>query len=220
MPVKARCPGCGKHISATDKAIGHKAKCPGCGHVIEFHADAESLSEDKERSALEFLERGAIPPHPQANPLDGLKNSAAAPASSEALPADGEPQEEPASAAALPTPSASKTKTSVTTIDRMMAKTSRYTTLRVLAAVCFVVGLGVAILIFLGGATGLVILSIQGHALPGVGVFVLSLVLAGVAFLAAKVAGDILRVAADVGDETRRIHQMLDEHLGNHRERV
>ena len=220
MPVKARCPGCGKHISGPDKAMGHKARCPACGHVVEFHADAESLSEDKERSALAFLERGAIPPHLKAAPLEDqiVEAAPAAPSSAEALPADGEPQEEPAPAAA--TPSASKTKTSVTTIDRMMAKSSRYTALRVLAAVCFVVGLGLAILVFVGGATGLVILSITGHALPGLGVFVLSLILGGVVLLAAKVTGDVLRLAADVGDETRRIHQMLDEHLGNHRERV
>jgi hypothetical protein len=214
MSVKARCPGCGQHISGPDKALGHKAKCPGCGHVVEFHADAESLSEDKERSALEFLEHGAIPPHLKADAADALKDAQAASASAEPLPAEDEP------AAAVATPSASKTQTSVTTIDRMIAKSSRYTTLRVLAAVCFVAGLGLGILVFLGGATGLVILSITGRAPAGVGVFVLSLMLAGVAFLAGKVMADLLRVAADVGDETRRIHQMLDEHLGNHRERV
>jgi len=216
MPVKARCPGCGKHVSAPDKAIGRKAKCPDCGHLIEFHADAESLSEDKERSALAFLERGTGAP-PKAGPLDGPKTPAAATDADLGAPAAAVEVAEEAAPGALATPSTSKTRTSVTTIDRMIARTSRHKTLRVLAAVCFVVGLGLAILIFLGGATGLVVLSIQGHALPGVGVFVLSLVLAGVTFLAAKVVGDVLRVAADVGDETRRIHQMLDEHLGNHK---
>jgi len=107
----------------------------------------------------------------------------------------------------------SMSRTSVTTIDRMLARTSPYDGLRVLAAIFFGVGVALAVLVFLVGLAGLAILSVRGFPLTGVGVFVLGLMIGPLLFLGGKTAGELLRLWADVGDRTRQMAQRLEESL-------
>jgi len=107
----------------------------------------------------------------------------------------------------------SVSRTSVTTIDRMLARTSPYDGLRVLAAVFFGVGVAAGVLIFLVGLAGLAILSVRGFPLQGVGVFVLGLMIGPFLFLGGKTVGELLRLWADIGDRTRQMAQKLEESL-------
>jgi len=107
----------------------------------------------------------------------------------------------------------SVSRTSVTTIDRMLARTSPYDGLRVLAAVFFGVGVAAGVLIFLVGLAGLAIFSVRGFPLAGVGVFVLGLMIGPFLFLSGKTVGELLRLWADVGDRTRQMAQKLEESL-------
>ncbi len=200
MPVRARCPGCGKQVAGPDKAAGRKARCPDCGGVIEFRSEATPGAPgggaDGPGGALASLAQSVA----EATPAGG--------AAAETAPAGGP--------AAAPTPTPSATKASVTTIGRMLARTSPYQSLRLMAAVCFAAGAGLAVLVFIAGLAMLVIAATTGSPWVGVAVFLGAILLAGLVVLGARVAGDLLRLAADVGDETRRSMQILEE-LRNHR---
>jgi len=208
MPVKAQCPGCGKQVSAPDKALGRKAKCPDCGQIIEFRADASPGPADgaaRAEQALASLVKGgsavaaAGALEPESPPADSAGGSAAA-----------------AAVAAAPTPATPSTKTSVTTIDRLIARTSPYRSMRLMGAIGFAAGVGLAVVCFIGGLATLVLVAMAGQPWLGVAIFVATLVLAALVFLGSKMLGDLVRLAADVGDETRRNTQMLEE-LRNHR---
>lgn len=194
MPISATCSGCGKTIAAPDSAAGHKAKCPQCGQVVTFSEDpAAALA-----AAVKAEERA--------------KPSAESVADVLAKKASGEAAD---TAAATPTParSGAPSKHSTTTVSRMLARTSPYGTLRLLAAVIFGVGMTVSILMFLAGLGALVLLAPRWDPWGAVGVFVAALILAVTFFLGAKTASELVRLWADVGDRTRHMAQMLEESL-------
>ena len=95
----------------------------------------------------------------------------------------------------------------------MLARTSPYGTLRLLAAIIFGVGVTVSILVFLGGLAALVLLATSGQPLLAVGGFIGALVLTVMLFLGSKTASELVRLWADVGDRTRHMAQMLEESL-------
>ena len=195
MPISATCSGCGKTISAPDSAAGHKAKCPQCGQVVTFSEDpAAALA-----AAVKAEERAK----PTAeSPADVLAEKPSGQAADSA-------------AAAVPTParSGAPSKHSTATVSRMLARTSPYGTLRLLAAILFGVGMTVSILVFLTGLGALVMLATGGNPWIAVGVFVGALILTVTLFLGAKTVSELLRLWADVGDRTRHMAQMLEESL-------
>jgi hypothetical protein len=95
----------------------------------------------------------------------------------------------------------------------MLAKTSPYGGLRLLSAVAFGVGVTLAALTLLGGLAGLIVLSVGGNPVVGVSTFLGALVAAVVIFLVAKIANEMLRLWADVGDRMRQMTQMLEDSL-------
>jgi hypothetical protein len=119
-------------------------------------------------------------------------------------------------AVAEPTPSSRSAAghTSATTIDRMIARTSPYGSLRLMSAIIFGVGVAMAAILLLGGLAGLIIISTRyGQPLIAVGAFVGAVVAALVLFVGAKTASDLVRLWADVGDRARQMAQMLEESL-------
>jgi len=111
--------------------------------------------------------------------------------------------------AAVRAPSA--TRGPATTIDRMLAQTSPYGSLRLLAPIILGIGIGLGGLVFLAGLAALIVVSMRGSPLAGVGVFVAGLILAVLMILGAKVGSDLLRLGADVGDRTRQILHSLED---------
>jgi len=195
MPISTRCPGCGQTIAAPDSAAGHKAKCPKCGGVIRI---------------------------PSADPTAALAaalSSRSAPggvAVAEVQVVLKEGSGEESRAASEPTPSSriAAGHTSATTVDRMIARTSPYGSLRLMSAIIFGVGVAMAALLLLGGLSGLIIISTRyGQPLIAVGAFVGAVVAALVLFVGAKTASDLVRLWADVGDRARQMAQMLEESL-------
>jgi phage FluMu protein Com len=207
MPISTTCPGCGKVIAGPDSAAGHKARCPLCKGVVEFPRAAE------------------------ANPAAALAAAMAAkaqPESAGAAMAQAVAEEESGSRGAAhaessptPTPSRSGSRSSrsaSTTVDRMLARTSPYDSLRLMAAIIFGVGIAVSVLVLLGGLGGLIVLSTAGSPWAGVGTFVGSLVLAVVLLLGARTVNELLRLWADVGDRARHMTQMFEDSLNRPRE--
>lgn len=190
MPISTRCPGCGKTIAAPDSAAGHKARCPKCGGVIQIP------TADRAADPAAALAAALAPKAPAggAHELAGL----------EAPAATGEESAPPNRA----TPSGSHPSR---TIDRMMARTSPYNSLRLMSAIIFGGGIALVALTFLGGLAALVMLAISGNSLIAIGAFVGGLVLAGLIFVAAKTVSDVARLSADVGDRTRQMAQILEE---------
>ncbi|MBE3100034.1 MAG: hypothetical protein IMZ44_23180 [Planctomycetes bacterium] len=201
MPVTANCPGCGKTISAPDAAAGRRARCPHCGGVVEIPSSlspvaelAAALSRPAEATAGAAAGRGpapapaaaavATPPveHPPTPRMPGSRNGAP-----------------------------SSTRTSATTLSRMLARTSPYRAVRLLAAITFGAGATLAILVLVGGLVALILVSMSGYPLIGAAVFVGSLVVALGVFLATKIASEMLGLWADVGDRVRQMTQMLED---------
>jgi len=183
MPIAATCPGCGKTISAPDSAAGHKAKCPHCGRVVPF----------------------------PDNPAAAL---AAAVRAEEKAGSDAEsPAGHPAGATPTPARAAAPSRHSTTTVSRMLARTSPYNTLRLLAAIIFGVGITVSVLVLLGALAALVMLATRGRPWEAAGVFAGALILAVMLFLGAKTVSELVRLWADVGDRTRHMAQMFEESL-------
>jgi hypothetical protein len=129
---------------------------------------------------------------------------------------EGPGEGSPAAAEPSPTPSSRSAAghTSATTIDRMIARTSPYGSLRLMSAIIFGVGVAMAAMLLLGGLAGLIIISTQyGQPLIAVGAFVGAVVGALVLFVGAKTVSDLVRLWADVGDRARQMAQMLEESL-------
>ena len=104
--------------------------------------------------------------------------------------------------------------TRTTTVDRLVARSSPYKSLRLLAAVAFGVGVVLAVLIALGGLVGLILVSLRGEPLIGVGVFVGAAVVAAGLFLGARVMNEMLGLLADMGDRMRQTTQILEDLAG------
>jgi ribosomal protein S27E len=195
MPISTKCPGCGQTIAAPDSAAGHKAKCPKCGGVIRIP------SPDPAAVLAAALSSRSAPGGAAVAEVQVLKEG---------------PGEE-SRAASEPTPSSRSAAghTSATTIDRMIARTSPYGSLRLMSAIIFGVGVAMAAILLLGGLSGLIIISTRyGQPLIAVGAFVGAAVAALVLFVGAKTASDLVRLWADVGDRARQMAQMLEESLG------
>lgn len=189
MSISATCPGCGKTIAAPDTAAGHKAKCPQCGAVVSIP--------DNRAAALAAALKAASPAKPDAeSPAEAAPEAAATPSPSRA---GGGP---------------SKHSGATTTVSRLLARTSPYGTLRLLAAIIFGVGIAVSVLTFLGGLGALIVLATGGNPWAAVGVFAGALVLAVAIFLGAKTVSELVRLWADVGDHARHMAQMLEESVG------
>lgn len=197
MPISTRCPGCGQTIAAPDSAAGHKAKCPKCGGVIRIPSTDPAAALAAALSSKAGPGGGAV-----AEVQVMLKEA---------------PGEESAAASEpSPTPSSRSAAghTSTTTIDRMIARTSPYGSLRLMSAIIFGVGVALAAVLLLGGLSGLIIISTQyGQPLIAVGAFVGAAVAALILFVGAKTASDLVRLWADVGDRARQMTQMLEESL-------
>lgn len=183
MPIAATCPGCGKTISAPDSAAGHKAKCPHCGRVVPF------------------------PDNPAAALAAAVRAEEKAGSGAES------PAGHPAGATPTPARAAAPSRHSTTTVSRMLARTSPYNTLRLLAAIIFGVGITVSVLVLLGALAALVMLATRGRPWEAAGVFAGALILAVMLFLGAKTVSELVRLWADVGDRTRHMAQMFEESL-------
>jgi hypothetical protein len=95
----------------------------------------------------------------------------------------------------------------------MLARTSPYKGLRLMATIVFGVGATLAVLVAVGGLVGLILVSLSDNPLIGVGVFIgAGLVGAGI-FLGAKVLNEVLGLWADVGDRMRQTSQLLEDLL-------
>jgi hypothetical protein len=128
---------------------------------------------------------------------------------------EGPGEESPAAAEPSPTPSSRSSRASTTTIDRMIARTSPYGSLRLMSAIIFAVGVALAAIVLLGGLAALIVIatSKDGSPLIAVAWFVGAVVAALVLFVGAKTASDLVRLWADVGDRARQVAQMLEESL-------
>ena len=196
MPITANCPGCGKTISAPDAAAGRMARCPHCGGVVEIPLSGSPVAAALGRSAE--ATGGAAAGRPPAP----------APAAAGVRPIEHSPTPR---TPGFRNGSLSSTRTSATTRSRMLARTSPYRTVRLLAAITFGMGATLAVLVFVGGLVALVLVSMSGYPLVAAAVFVGSLVAALGVFLAAKIVSEVLGLWADVGDRVRQMTQMLED---------
>lgn len=208
MPITANCPGCGQVIAAPDSAAGRKARCPHCGAVVDIPvagAPVQELAVALGRSA-----QGKVGEAGAAETTNLATAVATPPAAEQAL-------TPPTSSLRATTPrlngSLSSSRTSATTVDRMLARTSPYKGLRLMATIVFGVGATLAVLVAVGGLVGLILVSLSDNPLIGVGVFIgAGLVGAGI-FLGAKVLNEVLGLWADVGDRMRQTSQLLEDLL-------
>jgi hypothetical protein len=190
MTISTTCPGCGVTIAAPETAAGHKARCPHCGAVVPIPALAATIG----------------------GPTGGPDAASAAPAAPEEAPLHflAETIEAPSS-----TPSRigghSSTMHAATTVDRLLARSSPYSRIRLLAAIHFGVGIVVAILLFLAGMVGMIFLSTSGTPVQGVLVFAGGLILAGLTLLGSITLSEMLRLWADVGDRARSSTALLED---------
>ena len=173
------------------------ATCPGCGKIISA---PDSAAGHKAKC-------------PQCGEVVTFPDDPAA-ALAAAVAAEG---------AAAPTPAPARAggpskQSSTTTVSRMLARTSPYDTLRLLAAIIFGVGIAVSVLVFLGGLGALILLATGGQPGLAAGVFAGALILAVMLLLGAKTASELVRLWADVGDRARHVAQMLEESLNQPRD--
>ena len=178
------------------------ANCSGCGKTI---AAPDSAAGRKARC-------------PHCNAIVDIPGGAANVAVAVATPPVAEPAlTPPSSVLRPPTPrlngSLSSSRTSATTIDRMLARTSPYKSLRLMAAIVFGAGAVLAALIGVGGLVGLILVSLSGSPLVGIGVFVGAIAVAAGIFLGAKILSELLGLWADMGDRTRQMAQLLEDSL-------
>ena len=220
MTISVKCPECGKRLSGPDSAAGRKVKCPKCGHVAQFpEAGGDADAADPQAAAPPKGGRASTADLAQA------LSSPSAPAESKPSAAE-EPSGRAGDEAAGDAPSSSLTagggtlpsRRASTTMSRMLARSSPYKTLRLLGVIIFATGIVVAVLVFLGGLTGLIIGSMAGlHPALTVGMFVGALVLAAVVLLVGKAAGELIRLWADVGDRARHLTMMVEEQVAQQR---
>ena len=188
MSVTTKCPGCQKTIAAPDSAAGHKARCPDCGAIVEIPGAASPRSDAAQ---------------PAATPSD-------LPVTPVVISANDRPS-------AVRNGSHSPTR-STTAVGRLMLRTSPYGMLRTLASAIFGVGIALASLVFLGGLTALIVLSVGGQPKIGIGSFVGGLILAGLLLLWTRIVNEVLRLWADVGDRMRQMTAMLEDSLNRPRD--
>jgi hypothetical protein len=188
MSVTTKCPGCQKTIAAPDSAAGHKARCPDCGAVVEI-PQAVAVGPDAAQAV--------------ATPSD-------LPVTPVVISASDRPS-------AVRNGSRSSTH-STTAVGRLMSRTSPYGMMRTLALAIFGVGIALAVLVLLGGLTALIVLSVGGRPLIGIGSFVGGLVLAGLILLWTRILNEVLRLWADVGDRMRQMTAMLEDSLNRPRD--
>jgi len=100
---------------------------------------------------------------------------------------------------------------SATTIDRLVARTSPYGLLRLMAPILLGLGIGLGGVVFLVGLASLIVVARRGSPLLGVVAFVGGLVVAALLVLGGKILSDLVRLGADLGDKTRFIVQYLEE---------
>ena len=162
--------------------------CPGCGKEMEAPDKAAG--------------RKARCPHCRS--VVEIPGEAAA-ASGEAAPT---PVLEAALArSATPSPLAG----SATTIERLVARTSPYGLLRLMAPILMGLGVGLGGVVFLVGLASLIVVARQGSPLLGIVAFVGGLVVGALLVLGGKILSDLVRLGADLGDKTRFIVQYLEE---------
>lgn len=208
MPITANCLGCGQTIAAPDSAAGRKARCPHCSAVVDIPAAAAAVQE-----LAAAVGRAAHAKVGEAGGAEAGTAVATPPAAERALtpPSPGLRAITPRSNGSL-----SSSRTSSTTIDRLIARTSPYKSLRLLAAITFGVGVALAVLIAVGGLVGLILVSLGGSPgapLIGVGVFIGAAVVAAGVFLGAKILNEMLGLWADLGDRMRQMTQLMEDSL-------
>jgi len=196
MPITANCSGCGKTISAPDAAAGRRARCPHCGGVVEIPSYPSPVAAALGRPAEATAGAAAGGPPASAPAAAGVRPVEHSPTPRTAGSRNGSP---------------SSTRTSATTLSRMLVRSSPYRMVRLLAAITFGAGAALAVLVFVGGLVALVLVSMSGYPLVGAAVFVGSLVAALGVFLATKIVSEMLGLWADVGDRVRQMTQMLED---------
>ena len=223
MPITTKCSGCGMMATAPDSAAGRKAKCRHCGGVIDIPAGQAAAAELAAAVSQLSGEKGPGPLTKGLGPFSapvGAADSATATATATPPPAPAAETSPLPAERSSSIRNGSSTRGSGTVIDRMIARSSPYGGLRLLSAIIYGVGIALAVLSFLGGVTGLVILSMSVNPWVGVGAFVGALILAAIIFIVAKAASELLRLWADVGDRMRHVTQMLEESLNRQRDEM
>ncbi|HUX02100.1 MAG: hypothetical protein WBD63_05575 [Phycisphaerae bacterium] len=163
--------------------------CPGCGKQMEAPDKAAG--------------RKARCPHCRS--VVEIPGEAAAAAPGEAVSAEVVEAALARSATLLPLTG------SATTIDRLVARTSPYGLLRLMAPILLGLGIGLGGVVFLVGLASLIVVARRGSPLLGVVAFVGGLVVAALLVLGGKILSDLVRLGADLGDKTRFIVQYLEE---------
>ena len=190
-------------IAAPDSAAGRKARCPHCSAVMDIPALATAVHE---------VSAGVNrPAHARVGEMAGPAAAAAV-----ATPPAAEQALTPPTAglrATTPRSNGSLSSTRATTIDRLIARSSPYKGLRLMAAIALGVGVVLAILMLLGGVVGLILVSMAGSPLTGAGVFIGAIALAAGVFLGARIVNETLSLWADLGDRMRQMTQLLEDSM-------
>jgi hypothetical protein len=186
MTISTTCPGCKMPIAAPESTAGHRARCPHCGAVVLIPA--------------------AVAAHAAVGGPAATGVAVDAP-----LKLMAEAVESPSATPSRLGGHSSAFHSSATTVDRMLARTSPYGTLRVLAVVHFGVGIAIGIHMFGGGLVGLIILSMSAMPLQGILVFIGGLVMGLLSILVGRTISEVLRLCADVGDRARQSAALLED---------
>ena len=222
MAISAKCPGCGKRLSGPDSAAGHKVKCPKCGQIVQFpdadaggQAEAVASSQPRKPSAADLAQALSEKPPPAR----ARKEEAAREGEQREAPKDEPSAEEPSPPTLTPASGPPSSRRSSTTMSRMLARSSPYKTLRLLGVILFIVGVVVSVLVFLGGLVGLIVGSISGvlHWAEAVGIFIAAVVAAAVVLVVARAGSELIRLLADVGDRTRQMTLLFEDHVAQDR---
>jgi len=223
MAISAKCPGCGKRLSGPDSAAGHKVKCPKCGQVVRFPAAdaaaglAEAVASGKPRKPSSADLAQALSEKPP--PTEAKEEKAVREGKEREAPKAETSAEEPSPSTLTPASGPTSSRRSSTTMSRMLARSSPYKTLRLLGVILFIVGVVVSVLVFLGGLVGLIVGSISGvlHWAEAVGIFIAALVAAAVVLVVASAGSELIRLLADVGDRTRQMALLFEDHVSQDR---
>jgi len=222
MAISVKCPGCGKRLSGPDSAAGHKVKCPKCGQIVQFPAAdaaaglAEAVASSKPRKPSPADLAQALSGKP---PPAEAKEEEARQGKEGEEPKEAAPAEEPSPPTPTPASGALPSRRSSTTMSRMLARSSPYKTLRLLGVILFIVGVVVSVLVFLGGLVGLIVGSVSGvlHWAEAVAIFIAAVVAAAAVLVVAKAGSELIRLLADVGDRTRQMALLFEDHVAQDR---
>jgi phage FluMu protein Com len=214
MPITTKCPSCGQTIAAPDYAAGHKARCPHCKAVMQIPGPAAVVAA---ALAHEAQVHEAAASHAEALAMEARRSAAATATATEPGDIRLAPPPTP-DRSSLRSNSRSGSSRSSTTIERIIAKTSPYGSLRTLASVAFGVGLLLTVLVFFGGVATMLVLAIDGKPVLGIGIFGGALVVAALLGVGSKAAHDVIRLLADIGDRSRQMSTMLEDLLNRPRD--